>query len=182
MQKDWVSSVFRAFLASLCLLSLPAAATGVAAGPEALPVYPNASLTLKESRMARDYPLLSSRVSKIRGKIRSTDAQWLNGQLERRIYELPTGRSSADGFRFIQEELGKLGAQDIFSCTGRDCGQSNLWANDIFQVANLYGREREQSYLLAKSAEGGSYWLAYAVTRGTNRTYLLIDYFTPDTP
>ncbi|WP_281645414.1 DUF4892 domain-containing protein [Parendozoicomonas sp. Alg238-R29] len=145
--------------------------------------YPNASLELSESREARNYPLLSSRVKKIRGDIRAEQEEWRDGQLERRIYEMPSGHSSDRAFNYFSKKIKALGVDIQYVCEGRDCGPSNLWANDIFGVATLYGHDREQRYMLASRKLDGQkeYYVLYTVTRGTRRVYAMIDQFFPVT-
>ena len=146
--------------------------------------YPNATLEQSVSREARNYPLLESRVRKIRGDIRADKEEWLNGFLERRVYEIPSGHTSEKAFKDMKAHIKALGAQVRYTCQGRDCGPSNLWANDIFGLATLYGHDREQRYLLAsRTVEGAKeYYVLYSITRGTRRVYTMIDQFTVKVP
>ncbi|MTI13916.1 DUF4892 domain-containing protein [Sansalvadorimonas verongulae] len=146
--------------------------------------YPNASLYQSVTREARNYPVLGSRARKIRGEIRADKEQWLDGFLERRVYEIPTGHGSARAFQDMTKHIKALGAEVEFLCEGRDCGPSNLWANDIFGVSTLYGHDREQHYLLASREVKGSkeYYVLYSITRGTRRVYTMIDQFTVPAP
>ncbi len=148
-----------------------------------LKVFPNAQLEFKDSREAKNYPVLSNRINKIRGKIRSQGDQWLNGWLERRIYQIPPGHSSDDVFTFLRNALKEQNTEELFTCSGRDCGASNLWANDIFHVAMLYGNDREQRYLLAtKKTDVREYFLIYATAGGSKRVYAMIDRFQVKDP
>ena len=142
--------------------------------------YPNATLYQSVSREARNYPVLGSRARKIRGEIRADNEQWLDGFLERRVYEIPTGHGSDRAFEDMKKRIQALGVDVVFTCEGRDCGPSNLWANDIFGISTLYGHDREQHYQLAhRDVEGGKeYFILYAITRGTRRVYTMIDQFT----
>jgi len=143
--------------------------------------YPNAQLVEeKQQEEARNYPVFRNRVSKIRGRIRSTDGQWLNGTLSRRIYEIPRGHSSDEAFAFFGDALAELDAKPLFNCSGRDCGPSHLWANDIFRVAFLYGYDSDQRYRLLQRGDGDEYFALYTITRGNRRTYALIDHLVVD--
>lgn len=145
-------------------------------GLAGLPSYPNAKLVEQQSaQAATNYPLLRNRISKIRGRVRSQKDQWVNGTLSRKIYEIPTGHSSEEAFVFYQQALQKRGVNEVFTCSGRSCGQSNLWANDVFGVAYLYGYDSDQHYQLAQR-DGGEYFVLYTVTRGNGKSYALLDH------
>lgn len=145
-------------------------------GLAGLPGYPNAKLVEQQSAQAvTNYPVLRNRISKIRGRVRSQKDQWVNGTLSRRIYEIPTGHSSEEAFVFYQQALQQRGVNAVFACSGRSCGPSNLWANDVFDVAYLYGYDSDQHYQLAQQ-DGGEYFVLYTVTRGNRKSYALLDH------
>ena len=64
----------------------------------------------------------------------------------------------------------------LFECEGRDCGTSNIWANDLFNNADLYGRDDYQRYFAAELDD--QYLAAYAVRRCNRRVYLHLDQIT----
>lgn len=145
-------------------------------GLAGLPSYPNAKLVEQQSAQAvTNYPVLRNRISKIRGRVRSQKDQWVNGTLSRKIYEIPTGHSSEEAFVFYQQVLQQRGVNEVFACSGRSCGPSNLWANDVFDVAYLYGYDSDQYYQLAQR-DGGEYFVLYTVTRGNRKSYALLDH------
>lgn len=145
-------------------------------GLAGLPSYPNAKLVEQQSAQAvTNYPVLRNRISKIRGRVRSQKDQWVNGTLSRKIYEIPTGHSSEEAFVFYQQALQQRGVNAVFACSGRSCGPSNLWANDVFDVAYLYGYDSDQHYQLAQR-DGGEYFVLYTVTRGNRKSYALLDH------
>ena len=156
----------------------------LATGQELPAAYPNATLELSESRVVRNYPVMSGRLKKIRGELRSAGSQWLDGVLERRLYEIPPGHAGRKVFEQYLSQIKALGGDVVFVCQGRDCGPSNVWANEVFGLASLYGHDREQYYALLKREpatveEQPVYYLLYTITRGTHRVYTLVDQFLP---
>ena len=64
------------------------------------------------------------------------------------------------------------GYRELFTCTGRACGSSDYWANDIFENRILYGPVRNQFYLAMGSEPPGQFYVAaYVITR-SNRQLL----------
>ncbi len=78
---------------------------------------------------------------------------------------------------YYRSALSALGANILFECSGRACGRSNVWANQIFGQAILYGRDASQDYLAATVRQGESNFLilVYTVTRGNYREYVWIE-------
>ncbi len=146
--------------------------------------YPNATLRSSDEREAGNYPIMASRISKVRGDIRAESQQWLNGDLARAIYEIPRGHSSEKAFDWFRRQLEEQGVKLTFTCSSRNCGRSNLWANDIFGESILYGMDREQYYYLGSRSEGKKteYFTLYSIGRGTHRVYVMLDRLTVSTP
>nr|WP_283777645.1 DUF4892 domain-containing protein [Sansalvadorimonas sp. 2012CJ34-2] len=144
---------------------------------EGIPRYPNSSLEIQESRETVNYPLISSRLKKVNNEVRADDTNWNDGYLERRLYQMPSGHSSKNVFQYLIRQLNKLDVKPIFTCDGRDCGASNLWANNIFRVAILNGYDRDQFYMLGKRTVKGAeeYYVLYTIKRGNRRVYAMVD-------
>ncbi|MCP6391037.1 DUF4892 domain-containing protein, partial [Klebsiella pneumoniae] len=77
-------------------------------------------------------------------------------------------------FTAAREALQKQDAQLLFWCQARDCGESSLWANEVFGNAKLYGADDQQAYLLLRLAapENDTLVALYSITRGNRRAYL----------
>ena len=73
-----------------------------------------------------------------------------------------------------------LGPSEVFTCSGRDCGRSNDWANQIFRQAVLLGPERNQYYLAADYQ--GHLVGVYVIERGNKRVYAHLQVLKPDAP
>lgn len=133
---------------------------------------------LRNSRLVYDvqskeseYRLVKSSLKKINGVWASGNERIVIGQLNRKTYEL----DSLLNFRQAKSELLKsLGDQaQAFSCLGLDCGSSNAWANEIFNIKQLYGLDNYQFYSVVDKAN--QVWVIYLVQRGNRRVYLQVD-------
>lgn len=145
-----------------------------AAQPEWLEPVPRSRAIQERSLMAPDYRLMLGRVLKINGLVRTDRELRLSGTLERTTWQLPSGETPESGFRYYRDQLLKNGADILFECSGRQCGASNIWANDLFETSRLYGVDETQRYLAARS--GNSYLVVYAVRRGNGRMFLNLDW------
>ena len=142
-----------------------------------LPAYPNATVTQSVDEERQNHPVITDRMKRVHGVVTSDGAQWLDGQLIRKMYLLPPGHTSNQGFEFYVNSLREQGVETLFECRSFSCGASNFWANDIFAIPTLYGQDKEQAYYIGKKQ--ASYYTAYAVRRGNGRIYTLVDIFTP---
>jgi hypothetical protein len=99
-------------------------------------------------------------------------------------YELPPEHSAIQAFTVAREALQKLDAQLLFWCQARDCGESSLWANEVFGNAKLYGADNEQAYLLLRLAAPRENTLValYSITRGNRKAYLHVEQFDASAP
>ena len=78
----------------------------------------------------------------------------------------------------------KQGAQLLFWCQARDCGESSLWANEVFGNAKLYGADKEQAYLILRlpAPENDTLIALYGITRGNKRAYLHVEQMKASAP
>lgn len=164
-------------LIKLCLMATlifvsPAYATTQL--PEWFEPFPLSTLENQSARPTPDYQLPLSQITRIQGLLRTQNERRLRGQLIRRTWELASGNSPAQGFHHVRDQLVAQQAEILFECSSRQCGASNLWANQVFGYANLLGVDSSQFYLAAEIATG--HMAVYAVRRGNGRVYLHIDY------
>ncbi|GAA4648925.1 hypothetical protein GCM10023116_11990 [Kistimonas scapharcae] len=168
-------------LFSLCLLSLWGSAySSSIPGSTDLPGidrYPNADIVRYGEGEKVNYPLVASTIKKVNGVVRADEERRLDGAWRRVIYQMPDGHGSDAGFRYFSDRLDKLGVKTLYQCDGRHCGPSNLWANKVFEEANLYGLDKDQFYLLgARTVENQTeYYVLYTVRRGNKRVYAMVD-------
>jgi hypothetical protein len=130
----------------------------------------------------RIYPLGSIR--KISGQLRFDGQVNARGNVTSVTYELPPEHSATQAFTAAREALQKQDAQLLFWCQARDCGESSLWANEVFGNAKLYGADNEQAYLLLRLAAPKDNTLValYSITRGNRKAYLHVEQFESAAP
>lgn len=157
------------------MLGLVLLAPGLqAALPQWLEPVPRSRLIQEKSLASPDYRVMLGRLIKINRQIRTDRELRLSGPLERNTWQLPVGQGPAEGFQHFRTQLQAQGADILFECSGRQCGASNLWANDLFETARLYGTDESQHYLAARS--GSDYIVVYAIRRGNGRVFVNLDW------
>lgn len=132
-----------------------------------------------QSPQLQSYTLALGSIEKVNGVERLEKEQRLNGKLTRISYRIPEGNRIRDYVNFFNEQVKAHGAEELFSCKGRECGSSNFWANQVFDYSKLYGVDRSQYYLAAKLP--GVYLAVYVIERGNRRQYAHIDLVETDT-
>lgn len=168
------SAKAKAAAVALCLLFF--AGSVRAEVPDWLEPFPRSRLIQEKSLDAPDYRLMLGRIIKINGQIRTDRELRLQGSLERNTWQLPVGQGPEEGFRHFRQQLQAGGAEILFECSGRQCGASNLWANDLFATARLYGVDESQRYLAAR--RGNEHLVVYAIRRGNGRVFVNLDWLT----
>ncbi len=130
----------------------------------------------------RIYPM--GAIRKISGQLRYEGQAIARGQATAITYELPAEHSASAAFTTTREALQEKGAQLLFWCKARDCGESSLWANEIFGNAKLVGADSQQEYLLLRLAEpqANSLVALYGITRGNRRAYLHVEQLDASAP
>ncbi|SHN17573.1 protein of unknown function [Pseudomonas asturiensis] len=132
------------------------------------------------AELERVYPMGSIR--KISGQLRFDGQVSARGNLTSVTYQLPAEHSSDDAFTAAREALQQQGAELLFWCQARDCGESSLWANEVFGNAKLYGADDRQAYLLLRLADTDTLVALYSITRGNRRAYLHVEQFESGAP
>ncbi|MHC8331927.1 DUF4892 domain-containing protein [Pseudomonas sp. LB3P25] len=156
-------------------------------GSQDLPIVPRmADAQIVDYRpvaeLERIYPLGSIR--KISGQLRFDGQVGARGKTTSVTYELPPEHSSTEAFTAAREVLQKQGAELLFWCQARDCGESSLWANDVFGNAKLYGADDQQAFLLLRLAapQDNTLVALYSITRGNRKAYLHVEQFDAAAP
>lgn len=171
------SVVFRLLAAALLLTS---SALASAALPQALPeAFAQSTLEVTTSIESSGHLVLFSPVREVNNEIRSETMARLRVSGEGRLYQIARDANRREAREHYLELLRERGAQVLFECSGIRCGRSNVWANQIFNQAVLYGRDATQDYLVAGVvAADGSRWLTsvYTVTRGNLREYVWVEH------
>ena len=145
--------------------------------PSSVPEFPGGALEISEEGHRKNHPVIIDIMKKVNGVVTSDDAEWLKGHLQRQLYRAAPGQSSESAFEFFVTAFREQGVREKFSCNGYSCGSSNYWANDVFDIARLYGQDRYQYYFIGELQ--GQLFSVYTVRRGNGRTYALVDIFSP---
>ncbi|MEZ5557457.1 MAG: DUF4892 domain-containing protein [Pseudomonadales bacterium] len=167
----------------ICLTGLMAVAAAQAStvdlvegrDPAELPRYPHAWIVdyaVDGEVLPRDF--VTSRVDRIRRDLYLEGARRIEATLERVTYQLPEGTPPQDVAAHYAQLLGDA---VVFRCSGRDCGRSNDWANQIFGRAMLYGPDANQAYLAAEI--GDQLLMLYVIERGNKRVYAHLELLSP---
>lgn len=147
------------------------------ASAEFVSAFANSSLDGSKPIQAADYEFFASSIAEVNGVIRADKRYRLSVTGEQRLYAIEPGYSTEQVFLHYRAALTDAGAQIIYTCAGRDCGLSSLWATDVFAETQLYGVERSQRYLLtARRDENDRILLSqiYLSERGNRRVYAMV--------
>ncbi|SMF64376.1 Outer membrane protein OmpA [Alteromonadaceae bacterium Bs31] len=128
-----------------------------------------------------DYRLVLSVPKKVNSQWSFDRSESLQGSLEKRTIELSQDESFSEAKQGLENYLYSMEAQAIFMCSSLDCGSSNVWANEIFGVKQLYGLDASQSYQIWQLNQEGKtqYLIWYLSQRGNRRIYLQLELVTP---
>lgn len=138
--------------------------------------YPHSFIVaydLDDESLPREYAL--GRVDRTRRDVRVDHEVRTEASREWATYEMPDGVQTAD---VIEHYLGVIGGDPLFTCSGLDCGRSNLWANEIFNRAMLYGPDRNQFYYAGRYH--GHLIALYVIERGNKRVYAHLEVLKPE--
>lgn len=139
--------------------------------------FPDSQIIDLEFESDSNHRLVLGSLTRTRGVVVPEQSERLRGDVTKIIYEISEEFNGDDVYQFFQEQIAEKGYEILFSCTGRDCGSSVFWANDVFQNRILYGPERNQYYIAfrANDAEpSAANMVLYIITRGNRQllTYL----------
>ncbi|MCF4996683.1 DUF4892 domain-containing protein [Pseudomonas syringae] len=173
-------------LLALCLFS-PLSFAADVPGSQDLSIVPrlaDAQIVDYRARteMERIYPMGSIR--KISGQLRFDGQVSARGQTTSVTYELPPEHAATEAFTAAREALQDQDAELLFWCQARDCGESSLWANEVFSNAKLFGADEQQAYLLLRLAapQDNTLVALYSITRGNRKAYLHVEQFEASAP
>ena len=128
-----------------------------------------------------NYRMVLGSLQSVRGQVTPEASERLRGRLTRILYEIPDGFGGQDVSDFFVEQMRSRGYSELFSCTGRACGSSEYWANDIFGNRILYGPVRNQFYLAMGSEPPGQFFVsAYVITRSNRQLLAYLEIIEPE--
>ncbi|MDH4039827.1 MAG: DUF4892 domain-containing protein [Gammaproteobacteria bacterium] len=136
--------------------------------------YPHAQTISLDKGEELDYEIGLGAMQKIGGAWKFKHSERFNGTLTSYSWQIVDGFTSIEVMEELLAQVASLdGAQLLFSCDGRDCGQGVQWANRVFHKSVLYGQEALQRYrVYSIGAEPRNLLLVYASARTADRQYL----------
>lgn len=140
---------------------------------ELLEVYPRAAIVEESEGSVEDYRLATSAARRVGGRWAGDELR-LDGALARLTMEIPEGHDPEHVYRYYRQRLLAADARALYQCQERNCGSSNSWANDVFEVKLLYGLDQHQYYGVFEVVGEGdllNYVAVYTVRRGNRRVY-----------
>ncbi|MGM0569211.1 DUF4892 domain-containing protein [Marinobacter sp.] len=150
----------------------------VQAEARVLMAFPQAQLEEERSLASASYRVMLSPIREVGSELRAERSERLAVEGTGHLFQMEPGVTRQDARRWYLEQLQTRNANILFQCSGRECGRSNVWANQVFDQATLYGRDAQQDYLVAGFEDNdGQRWLVvlYTVTRGNQREYLWLE-------
>jgi hypothetical protein len=135
--------------------------------PAGIPRYPRSWIVeyaLVQDGAPREF--IVNRVDRIRRDLRVDDLRRVNADLEAATYQIASGTRLED---IVAHYRSSIDGEILFSCTGRDCGRSNDWANQVFHQAILYGPDSNQRYFALQRDD--QLLALYVIERGNKRVY-----------
>lgn len=173
----WQNFMFlRLVIAGLVVLSIE---TGFAQSSQAM--FPDQRLVHSTALKERIYFLTLGPLEKINGKWISDREELLKAGVEGKTYEISHPYSLKSAWLSVQQYFAGFDASLAYECIGLECGSSNAWANERFNVPLLYGLDLSQRYQVWQWLVGDKPKIAvvYLVQRGNQRIYFHEERLSP---
>ena len=147
-------------------------------------IQDQAQIIAVEERKLSNYRLALGTYKKTRNRWQPENSRRLSGDLTSYTLTLPDVYNAMEVFDFYRQQLSSGQTSILFFCESRDCGSSNVWANNHFNKRQLYGLDRFQFYGVYQwqlDADSPIHYITlYAVRRGNDRVYAQLEVFLPD--
>ncbi len=158
--------------------ALAQSATGALGDHPLVARFPDS--TLEEIDVAEDvsYRLVLGTLQRNRELVVPENSERLRGDVTKIVYQVPQEYAGEEVYDYFLAQFAEKGFVELFSCTGRSCGSSNYWANDIFSNRILYGPERNQYFSAFRLDQDGAepvHVSLYVITRGNRRIYAYLE-------
>lgn len=147
-------------------------------GLNALDLVPfSGSQQIDQSNNEGDYIVALGPMRNINSRWRAEDERLVQGNVDRFVYELPRAHDLSEIMQTYYSQLQRFEATPLFVCQGHNCGSSASWANEHFSERRLYGLDQFQDLAVFQVIQEQEVTLVtiYGVTRGNQRSYLLVD-------
>ncbi|GAB2196169.1 hypothetical protein MAH4_05270 [Sessilibacter sp. MAH4] len=129
-----------------------------------------------------DYSVPLGPMRNINGNWQPESERLVQGVMSRSLLELPRNHSLTEVMQQYFSQLQRQDATPLYVCQGHTCGSSASWANEFFNDRRLYGLDQYQELLVFQQldSEGATLATVYGVTRGNQRSYVLVDVVSVD--
>lgn len=158
-------------------LSILAASHVSAADVPAMDGFPRAELLEQTDVKNAEYRLIISGLKRKRAATSGEVERLITGDINRQFWQISTNHDVEQVMEYFLKQW-----QDekiLYRCKGLDCGSSNFWANDIFNNAKLYGRDKNQAYIVAMvPGSPNKLYVLYTVQRSKQKLYFNLDQVT----
>ncbi|MFK8020669.1 MAG: DUF4892 domain-containing protein [Pseudomonadales bacterium] len=118
-------------------------------------------------------------VKKVDGRWQAERQQELQGRHTSVTYRIAERTLVDEVMTYFEQQLLRLNVQTLYRCDGFSCGNSNKWANIVFEEKRLYGPNPNQRYVVVQ--HGDALLSLYVIKRGNKRVYARFDYVEPNT-
>lgn len=177
MFKHWLAVV------GFCLFSFSAHGDAALAVKEGIVDEARVMFEQPITQQEQSYRMVLSAIRRVNNEWRAGSERQVRARVARKTYEL----KDPDSFGALQTQLERRidaspKMQWVFRCLGLDCGSSNGWANEFFQIKQLHGLDNSQFYAVLQESEDARparYHVIYLVQRGNRRVYLQWDTLIP---
>lgn len=134
-------------------------------------------LVSKNEQQASAAPLALSAIKRVSNQLRIERQTDMGGTRFNYLYRVLSSGDLTSATAFYEALFAKHGKL-VFSCTERNCGSSNDWANKVFGQRDLAGRDTNQRYLVGEIDDGiHQGWLSvYSVTNVRRQEYIYVSF------
>ncbi|MAL96844.1 MAG: hypothetical protein CL583_00160 [Alteromonadaceae bacterium] len=140
--------------------------------------FPGAGIVERQPITAEDeIRIYTSKVSEVGDRLRYNDALDVEGVGQKVLLSAPSDVSPAAVYEHYRAAILEREGRILFSCEGRACGRSAVWANRVFQQSRVYGQDGEQAYLVGawRDEQNRLQLLATYIVRRGNRTVSILE-------
>ncbi|TVZ39523.1 outer membrane protein OmpA-like peptidoglycan-associated protein [Alteromonadaceae bacterium 2753L.S.0a.02] len=140
-------------------------------------LFPGSREMYASSMQNERYRLILSAPKKINSRWQFDREERIDSTVIAATYELNSSFSLEDVTTTMDRHMNSAAARTVFLCDGLDCGSSNVWANEVFEVKQLYGLDQYQAYRVwdLNTKQGTSFLVAYIAQRGNGRLYAQVE-------
>ncbi|MDX1452071.1 MAG: DUF4892 domain-containing protein [Oleiphilaceae bacterium] len=140
-----------------------------------LPLVDNANVVQESILKTSDFRVITGMPKRISNATRIESFERIQASGLARLVRLSQNQDIESVYRHYLSLLKQEGSV-VFSCEERNCGSSSFWANEEFDDRQLYGRDSDQYYLVARIDSGRyQHWVQiYFVINGRKDRFMYV--------